>query len=63
MSRYRLACAFTTVHGKARHGLFTVTRVSLDRVVVQGVDVSNYVRPAEPATAGADRSGFATPRR
>lgn len=41
--RYRLERRFVTAHGEVRRGLFSVTRVGHDRIVVQGVDVSNVV--------------------
>jgi PAS domain S-box-containing protein len=41
--RYRLERRFVTAHGEVRRGLFSVTRVGRDRIVIQGVDVSNVV--------------------
>jgi PAS domain S-box-containing protein len=41
--RYRLERRFVTAHGEVRRGLFSVTRVGHDRIVIQGVDVSDVV--------------------
>jgi PAS domain S-box-containing protein len=41
--RYRLERRYVTAHGDVRRGLFSVTRVGRDRIVIQGVDVSNVV--------------------
>lgn len=41
--RFRVERRFVTAHGEVRRGLFSVTRVGRDRIVIQGVDVSNVV--------------------
>jgi PAS domain S-box-containing protein len=41
--QYRLERRYVTAHGEVRRGLFSVTRLGRDRIVIQGVDVSNVV--------------------
>jgi PAS domain S-box-containing protein len=58
--RFRIERRFVTAHGEVRRGLFSVTRVGRDRVVIQGVDVSGVIgHGLPPASELWDPARFA----